>query len=240
MVTASVVTAVSKAVTIAAGNLLTLATNGKFKGKKPDELAFGAGRVHLKDSDPSSGVPFEEIVREGKLDQVMGIGENKGNFTDVIGITKPKKSSHSFGAHFVEVTWQPEIARVRVSRVLTVIDAGKIINTRTGRNQIEGAVAMGIGMALFEQTHYDPRNGAPINSNLADYVVAVNADVPKLEVEFLDYPDFDLNELGARGIGEIGLAGVAAAICGAVHHATGIRVRDLPIKIEDLLASRVS
>ena len=98
---------------------------------------------------------------------------------------------------------------------------------------------MGIGMALFEQTHYDQRNGAPINSNLADYVVAVNADVPKLEVEFLNYPDLEINELGARGIGEIGLAGTAAAICSAVHHATGIRVRSLPVKMEDLLASKV-
>ena len=94
---------------------------------------------------------------------------------------------------------------------------------------------MGMGMALFEATHYEPSKGAPINSNLADYVVAVNADVPKLEVHFLDFPNTDLNEYGARGIGEIGLAGFAAATANAVYHATGIRVRDLPIRIEDLL-----
>ena len=82
---------------------------------------------------------------------------------------------------------------------------------------------------------YDPQTGAPINSNLADYVVAVNADAPPIEVHFLDYPDKELNELGARGIGEIGLAGVAAAITAAVHHATGVRVRELPVRIEDLL-----
>ncbi len=81
-----------------------------------------------------------------------------------------------------------------------------------GRNQIEGAVVMGIGMALLEETIYDPRNGAPINANLADYAVAVNADVPPLEVHFLDYPDTEINALGALGIGEIGLAGMAAAI----------------------------
>ena len=128
---------------------------------------------------------------------------------------------------------------MRVSRVVTVIDAGRIINPLAGRNQIEGAVVMGIGMALLEHTPYDPQSGAPINSNLADYIVAVNADVPKLEVHFVDFPDKELNELGARGIGEIGLAGVAAAITAATYHATGVRVRELPIKIEDLLTSSV-
>jgi xanthine dehydrogenase YagR molybdenum-binding subunit len=119
---------------------------------------------------------------------------------------------------------------------VSVIDAGRILNPLAGRNQIEGAVVMGIGMALFEHTHYDPQTGAPINSNLADYVMTVNADAPLIEVHFLDYPDKEINELGARGIGEIGLAGIAAAITAAVHHATGVRVRELPVKIEDLLA----
>ena len=142
---------------------------------------------------------------------------------------------HSFGCHFAEVTWQSEIARLRVNRVVTVIDAGRIINPLAGRNQIEGSVVMGIGMALLEHTTYDPQNGAPINGNLADYIVAVNADVPELEVHFLDYPDLELNAVGARGIGEIGLAGFAAAVTAAVHHATGVRVRELPVKIENLL-----
>jgi xanthine dehydrogenase YagR molybdenum-binding subunit len=122
-----------------------------------------------------------------------------------------------------------------VSKVVTVIDAGRILNPLAGRNQIEGSVVMGIGMALLEHTSYDPQNGAPINSNLADYVLAVNADVPKIDVHFLDFPDKEINELGARGIGEIGLAGFAAAVTAAAHHATGVRVRELPIKIEDLL-----
>src|SRR5262249_60220663 len=123
-----------------------------------------------------------------------------------LGKPRPKFWAPSFGCPFVEVAWQPEIARLRVSRVVTVIDAGRIINPLAGRNQIEGAVVMGIGMALFEHTSYDPRTGAPINSNLADYIVAVNADAPPIEVHFLDYPDKEMNELGARGIGEIGLA----------------------------------
>jgi xanthine dehydrogenase YagR molybdenum-binding subunit len=124
---------------------------------------------------------------------------------------------------------------LRVSRVVTVLDAGRIMNPLAGRNQIEGAVVMGVGMALFEHTTYDPQNGAPINASLADYIVAVHADAPAIEVHFLDYPDKELNELGARGIGEIGLAGMASAITAAVHHATGVRVRELPVKIEDLL-----
>ncbi len=132
---------------------------------------------------------------------------------------------------------QPEIAQLRVSRVVTVIAAGRILNLKAGRNQIEGAIVMGVGMALFEHTSYDERTGAPINSNLADYIMASNADTPELDVTFLDHPDTIFNELGARGIAEIGLAGIAAAITNAVHHATGVRVRRLPVMIEDLLES---
>jgi len=118
-----------------------------------------------------------------------------------------------------------------------VIDAGRMLNPRAARNQIEGAVVMGVGMALFEHTHYDPATGAPVNRNLAYYIVATHADRPKTDVTFLDYPDPVLNELGARGVGEIGLAGTAAAIGNAVYHATGVRKRELPIMIEDLLGT---
>jgi xanthine dehydrogenase YagR molybdenum-binding subunit len=163
-----------------------------------------------------------------------GHGSAKGGFDDPL---KKKWSIHSYGAHFAEVTWQPEIAQLRVSRVVTVIDAGRILNPKAGRNQIEGAVVMGVGMALFEHTMYDERYGAPINNNLADYIIASHADAPALDVSFLDYPDTIFNELGARGIAEIGLAGIAAAITGAVYHATGVRVRRLPVMIEDLLAA---
>ncbi len=129
---------------------------------------------------------------------------------------------------------------MRVNRVVTVIDAGRIINPLAGRNQIEGAVVMGIGMAFLEHTTYDPQNGAPINSNLADYMMAVNADVPPDRRALSRLSGLrNLNELGARGIGEIGLAGIAAAITDAIYHATGVRVRELPIKIEDLLTSAV-
>ena len=235
MATASVVPAVWAAADGAISSLLSIANStpgGPFEHRKPDDLALQDGKVFVKADGPANGVPFADILRRANLRFLAGNGRSESTF----GNPKPKFSTHSFGCHFVEVTWQPEIARLRVSRVVSVIDAGRILNPLTGRNQIEGAVVMGIGMALFEHTNYDPQTGAPINSNLADYVVAVNADAPQIEVHFVDFPDKEINELGARGIGEIGLAGVAAAITAAVHHATGIRVRELPVRIEDLVA----
>jgi len=238
MATASIVPAVFAAADNAIASLLMIAATtpgSPFEKRKPDDLAFEAGQVFVKGDGASRGVPFADLLRRANLRLVTGSGKSEMTF----GNPKPKFSMHSFGCHFVEVTWQPEIARIRVNRVVTVMDAGRIINPLAGRNQIEGAVVMGIGMAFLEHTSYDPQNGAPINSNLADYIMAVNADVPKLDVHFLDYPDKELNEVGARGIGEIGLAGIAAAITAAVHHATGVRVRELPVKIEDLLTSSV-
>jgi xanthine dehydrogenase YagR molybdenum-binding subunit len=235
MATGSLVPAVFAAADKAITALIATAVGAPgspFAKRKKNELAFERGKVFAKKDGPESGVAFGDLLERANVQGVAGHGRAEGTF----GNEKNQKvSTHSFGAHFVEVTWQPAIARLRVSRVVTVIDAGRIINPLAGRNQIEGAVVMGIGMALLEETTYDPRNGAPINSNLADYAVAVNADVPKLEVHFLDYPDTEINALGARGIGEIGLAGVAAAITAAVHHATGVRVRELPVKIEHLL-----
>jgi xanthine dehydrogenase YagR molybdenum-binding subunit len=238
MATGSVVPAVFAAADNAITALLTIAATtpgSPFEKQKLDDLTFEGGRVFVKAEKSAGTVPFADLLRRANLRLVTGSGKAEATF----GEKKSKFSTHSFGCHFVEVTWQPEIARLRVNRVLTVIDAGRIINPLAGRNQIEGAVVMGIGMALLEHTTYEPQNGAPINSNLADYIVAVNADVPSIDVHFLDFPDKEINELGARGIGEIGLAGIAAAITAATYHATGVRVRELPIKIEDLLTSSV-
>ncbi len=237
MATASVIPAVLAAADDAIKSLLTVATTtpgSPFEKRKNDELAFESGRVFVKANGPASGVPFADLLRRADLRFVTGRGKSNATFGEEKK-EKPKFSTHSYGCHFVEVTWQAEIARLRVNRVVSVMDAGRIINPLTGRNQIEGAVVMGIGMALFEHTAYDPQNGAPINSNVADYIMAVNADVPKLEVHFLDYPDKEINPLGARGIGEIGLAGIAAAITAATHHATGVRIRELPITIDKLI-----
>jgi xanthine dehydrogenase YagR molybdenum-binding subunit len=232
-VTASVTPAVLDAAQKAVQSLLLAAVKSDrspFNGKKPDDLEFVDGAVRLK-GQAQGAIPMAQILEIANIRSVSGAGKSEGT----LGEAKPEYSFHSYGAQFVEVGWQPEIARLRVNRIVTVIDAGRILNPRLARNQIEGAVVMGIGMALFEETMYDSRSGAPINNNLADYVMAVNADTPHIDVTFLDHPDYKLNPLGARGVGEIGLAGIAPAIANAVYHATGIRVRDLPVRIEDLL-----
>lgn len=233
MVTGSIIPAVAKASQQAIERLLAAASNASdspFQGIDAKKLVFAEGRISKKGEPAASGIPFHEILRLSNFKCITGKGHSNSTWgapTDV--------SKHSYGVHFVEVTWDEEIARLRVNRVVTVMDAGRIINPKAGRNQIEGAVVMGIGMAMLEATHYEPVHGAPLNSNLADYMVAVNADVPDIDVHFLEFKNQDLNEYGARGIGEIGLAGFAAAVCNAVYHATGIRVRNLPIRIEDLL-----
>ena len=232
--TASVIPAVSSAARDAVHALLGMASSGAhapFKGATPGDLQLVNGRVSRK-SAPSSSVTVGDVLSRANVRAATGHGKSNTTF----GSEEAKKYSlHSFGAQFAEVTWHPETARLRVSRFVSVIDAGRMLNPKPARNQIEGAVVMGIGMALFEQARYDTRYGAPINSNLADYIMSTHADAPAIDVTFLDHPDMVLNELGARGVGEIGLAGTAAAITSAVYHATGVRVRELPVRIEDLL-----
>jgi xanthine dehydrogenase YagR molybdenum-binding subunit len=159
---------------------------------------------------------------------------------EVLGSAAPgdegeKYSFHSFGAQFVEVRFDEELAHLRVSRALGVFDCGRILNAKTARSQMIGGITWGIGMALFEETVRDERAGAVVTNNLADYHVPVNADIPNIEVLFVEEPDLVFNPLGVRGVGEIGITGVAAAIANAVYHATGVRVRDLPIVPEKLL-----
>ncbi len=236
MVTASVIPAVLDAARTAIESAITLATTTRetpFTDWSPDDLQFEGGRIAPR-TGTAKPIDYHEVLRNASVAMVTGTGKAASTFHE----EHPKYSFHSYGAQFVEVAWEPDIARLRVNRVVTVIDAGRIINPRTARNQIEGAVVMGVGMALFEETRYDGGTGAPINSNLADYIVATNADTPQMDVTFLDYPDTKLNELGARGVGEIGLAGVASAITAAAYHATGVRVRALPIEIEKLLVTR--
>jgi xanthine dehydrogenase YagR molybdenum-binding subunit len=165
LTTSSVIPAVIAAADNAIGSLLNIATStpgSPFEKRKRDDLALEGGKVFVKADGPGSGVPFADILRRGNLRLVTGNGKSEATF----GKPNPKVSTNSYGAHFVEVTWQPEIARLRISRVVSVIDAGRILNPLAGRNQIEGAVVMGIGMALFEQTHYDPQTGAPSTATL--------------------------------------------------------------------------
>jgi len=140
----------------------------------------------------------------------------------------------SFGAHFCEVRVNRWTAEARVSRWLTVVDAGRIVNEKTARSQIVGGVIMGIGQALLEDARMEP-TGRFANANMQSYLVPVNADIPPIDAHFLDYPDNTLSALGARGIGELSIVGTASAIAGAIHNATGKRIRELPITLDKLL-----
>jgi len=116
-----------------------------------------------------------------------------------------------------------------------VLDVWRVMNGKTARSQVLGGITQGFGMALLEHTVYDHEHGRVVTNNLADYAMPVNADVPNIDVTFVEYPDLILSPIGARGIGEIGITGVAPAIANAIYHATGIRVRDLPITPDKLL-----
>jgi xanthine dehydrogenase YagR molybdenum-binding subunit len=146
-----------------------------------------------------------------------------------------KFSMHSFGAAFAEVRVDEELGVVRLSRFVGAYAAGAILNPKTARSQFMGGIVWGIGMAMHEIGERDQRTARIMSRDLADYHVPVNADVPEIEVHMIDEVDPYVNELGVKGIGEIGTTGAAAAIANAIFHATGKRVRDLPIRLDDLL-----
>ncbi|HSZ15853.1 MAG TPA: xanthine dehydrogenase family protein molybdopterin-binding subunit [Terracidiphilus sp.] len=239
MVTGSVLNAIAAGADGAIQKLqkLAAATDGSpYFNAKVEDVSFTQGRIHGKNQSPENGMQFADLLKMARLNGISAEGKTQPTWED------PKAkgvSLHSYGAQFVEVEWEPEIARLRVSRVVTVIDAGRIINPKAAANQIEGAVVMGVGMGLLEETIRDMRTGQPINGSMADYLMATCADLPDIDVTFLDYPDPAMGEFGARGVGEIGLAGVAPAITAAVYHATGVRVRELPVRIEHLLQSKI-
>jgi xanthine dehydrogenase YagR molybdenum-binding subunit len=142
---------------------------------------------------------------------------------------------HSHGAVFVELRIDPDTGEVRVVRVVAAYAAGTILNPKTARSQLQGGIVWGIGMALQEHTVRDLRTARVVTRDLADYHVPVHADVPELDVMFVDEPDPFVNPLGVKGIGELGITGITAAIASAVHHATGRRIRELPITLDKLL-----
>ncbi|UBF29289.1 xanthine dehydrogenase family protein molybdopterin-binding subunit [Kovacikia minuta CCNUW1] len=147
-----------------------------------------------------------------------------------------KWAFQSWGAHFCEVTVDEEIGRLRVTRWVSVMDIGRVFNAKAAASQVRGAVIMGIGQALMEECHFDPNTGFPVVYDLATYHFPAHADIPRIEVAFVGEPDLTFNPAGVRGVGEIGITGVSAAVANAVYHATGKRLRSLPLTPDKLIA----
>jgi xanthine dehydrogenase YagR molybdenum-binding subunit len=192
----------------------------------PDEVALVNGKIASK-RDASRAVPVAEIMRHAGADRVEQ--ERQTNFS-----WESPEAHNTHSAVFAEVKVDEQLGVIRVTRVVNAVAAGRILNPKTARSQVMGAVVWGIGMALHEETVVDHNFGRIMNHNIADYHVPVNADVHDIQVIFVDEPDSIINPLGVKGLGEIGIVGVAAAIANAVYHATGKRVRDLPITIDKL------
>ena len=146
-------------------------------------------------------------------------------------------SMHSFGAVLAEVAVDPDVGTIRVRRIVGAYGIGRVVNPLLASSQCTGGMIGGIGMALMERTVLDPRDGRPVNAHMADYLLPVNLDIPHLEAHFVDEVDPHVNPLGVKGLGEIALVGTAPTIANAVYHATGKRIRRLPITIEDMLTA---
>jgi xanthine dehydrogenase YagR molybdenum-binding subunit len=196
-------------------------------GAKLDDVVFADGKIRHKD-DAGRAVSLADAMRAGKAERI----EKEASAT-------PKMDSAyanlAHSAVFAEVKIDEELGVIRVTRIVSAVAAGRIVNPKLAGSQILGAVVGGIGMALHEETVTDQRFGRFITHNLADYHVPVNADVHAIDVIFVEETDDKINPFGIKGVGEIGIVGTAAAIANAVYHATGKRVRDLPITIDKLM-----
>ena len=191
-----------------------------------------ADALRLRDSAviaPGGRAPIADLLAHKGLQFVAADSDAKP------GAEHERYAMHSFGAQFAEVRFDPYLATLRVNRLVGAFDAGRVMNAKTARSQLIGGMVYGLGMALFEETHVDAETGRIVNANIAEYLVPVNADVPAIETILVANDERTSNPLGAKGIGELPMVGVAAAVANAVFHATGVRVRDLPIRIEHLV-----
>jgi xanthine dehydrogenase YagR molybdenum-binding subunit len=205
--------------------LAKTAPNSPLAGSKLTDTALVDGGIVNKETGRT--VSIADVMRHGAVGRIER--ECTAKFKE--------SRSHARNTHsaiFAEVKVDEELGVIRVTRVVNAVAAGRILNTKTAHSQIMGAVVWGIGMALHEETLLDHDLGRIMNANIAEYHVPVNADVHDIEVIFVDEPDELINPLGIKGIGEIGIVGVAAAIANAIYHATGTRVRDLPITLDKL------
>lgn len=195
---------------------------------QPQDLEFENGDIVLK-TDKTKKISYTQLLKQNNLTEIEVTKDSDG------GKELGKYSSYSYSVHFTKVLVNPLTGVVKVVKVVTVGDAGKIVSEKTARSQMVGGVVGGIGMALTEETLIDHRYGRYVNNNFADYHVPVNADVPKIEAYFVNKPDPILNPMGAKGMGEIALIGFAASVANAVYHATGKRIRNLPITPDKLI-----
>jgi xanthine dehydrogenase YagR molybdenum-binding subunit len=231
MTVASVGSAVHAASLAARHKVLALASREErspLHKAEADSVSAQEGRLFLK-NEPERGEKYSDILKRHKMEAVEVTQESKP------GEEQKKFSMHAFGAHFVEVKVDPDFGTVRVARVVSGFAAGRIINPKTAHSQAIGGIVGGLGMALLEESIRDRRNGRVVNANLEQYMVPVNADVPEMDVFFVDEDDKHVNPIGAKGLAELSLVGVAPAVANAVYHATGKRIRDLPITPDKLL-----
>ena len=230
MSTASITPAVKAAAEQAREKLIALAIGDRqspVHGAADGDVDFQNGNIVVK-GQPAKSESFAALLKRNGNQPVEATASTKPQLD-------PKTPCHSFGAIFAEVGVDADLGVVRVKRVVAVYDVGRIINRQTARSQFIGGIVWGISLALHEETHVDWRYGRIVNHDLEKYRVPVNADIPDIEVSALDIPDYKLDTLGARGVGEIGITGAGAAVANAIFHATGKRVRDLPITPDKLL-----
>lgn len=199
------------------------------RGARADQLTATDGRLHVI-GDPARGEEYAAILRRHDRSEVTA----PGAFDPSQRKDTTMSRAGAFGAQFVEVRVDADLGLIRVSRIVSAIDGARIVNEKTARSQILGGAVGGLGMALFEDTATDPGTGRITNATLADYLVPVNGDVPDHEVVFAGAPD-RFNPLGIKGVGEVGLTGIAPAVANAVFHATGKRIRSLPITLDKLM-----
>ena len=199
------------------------------QGLQPDDVVLTDGAIAAK-RDPRRAVTVADVMRDAGLERI-----EKERGSDFKEDDKHAHNTHS--AVFAEVKVDEELGVIRVTRVVSAVAAGRIINTKPAASQIMGGVVWGIGMALHEEAQVDHAFGRVMNANMAEYHVPVNADIGDIRVIFVEESDSTINPLGIKGVGEIGIVGVAAAIANAVYHATGTRVRDLPITLDKLMRS---
>lgn len=208
--------------------LVALAREMSERFKSGGQVVVRNGQVYGS-VDDKDGVSYADILKYHHLNELEVTEESKS------GAERDQYSMYSFGCHFVEVLVSPLTGEVRVTRVVTCADVGAIINYKTARSQSIGGVVGGIGMALMEHSEMDHRFGRYVTTDFAGYHIPVHADIPPIEVYYIDKPDVHVNPIGSKGLGEIAIVGVAAAIANAVFHATGKRVRELPITPDKLV-----